>query len=471
MTYTNGAMLIKREIFNRFAKLYYDDTLEDEIDRIPLIISPKNKKKVVRCCIYKEREIVKHRLISILGHTISDDMDELKRLSDYATEAKKRKDTPDCRLNIIEEACSSCQKTSYVVTNHCRGCMAQPCMLNCPKDSISFKNGKASIDTNTCVNCGLCKKVCPFHAIIYTPVPCEESCPVDAISKDENGIAKIDEDKCIHCGKCMTACPYGAVTEKSHLMDVLENIKRGEKVVAMVAPAIIGQFNSDLEKIISGIKSLGFYDVVEVASGADLTAKHEAEEFVELMHKGDKFMTTSCCPAYVELTDKHIDGLKQYVSSTPSPMVFTDKLVKSKLPETKTVFIGPCVAKRAEAQNRSDVDYVLSFEELGALLIAKDIELSNITASECNNEPSADGRGFAQSGGVANAIKNATNIEVNDIIVNGLNKQNLRILKQMGKGKCSGNFVEVMACEEGCIAGPNTLSDIRVAKRQLNKYL
>lgn len=471
MGYTNGAMLIKREITNRFTKLYYDGNLETEIDKIPLLISPKQNKTAVRCCIYKEREVVSNRLISLLGIPIVPDMDELMRPSDYIKIAKERETTPSCILNVIDVACSSCSKEQHVVTNHCRGCVAQPCMLNCPKNCISFNDGKAQIDADTCVNCGVCRNVCPFHAIINTPVPCEQACPVDAISKDKYGIARIDEDMCIHCGKCLTACPYGAVTQKSHLYDVMKSIDNGKKVIAMLAPAIIGQFNADLEKIISGVKKLGFYDVVEVAIGAEMTANAEAHEWKERMEENAPFMTTSCCPAYVELTEKHITDLQPYVSSTPSPMVFTDKWVKETNPDAITVFVGPCVAKRSEALKKTDINYVLNFEELGAMIVSKGIELSNETEDVDISKASHIGRGFAQSGGVAFAIKSAIPKGVNEIIINGLDKPNMRALKNMGKGKCDGNFVEVMVCAEGCVAGPSCVADTRVAKRQLAKYL
>ena len=471
MGYTNGAMLIKREITNRFTKLYYEGKLETEIDKIPLIISPKMAKKPVRCCIYKEREVVNNRLISLLGIPITPTMDELMRPSDYIEIAKQREDTPTCRLNIIDAACSSCSKEQHVVTNHCRGCVAQPCMLNCPKNAISFIDGKAEINADTCVNCGICRNVCPFHAIINTPVPCEQACPVDAISKDKYGIARLDEDKCIHCGKCITACPYGAVTQKSHLYDVMKSIDNGKKVIAMLAPAVIGQYNVDLEKIISGVKELGFFDVVEVAVGAEMTAAEEAHEWKERMEEGAKFMTTSCCPAYVELAEKHITDLKPFVSTTPSPMVLTDRWVKTTHPDAITVFVGPCVAKRSEAINKSDVKYVLNFEELGAMLISKGIELSEQSTDVDIAGAGPVGRGFAQSGGVAAAIKTAIPEGVNEIIINGLDKPNMRALKSMGKGKCDGNFVEVMVCTDGCVAGPSCIADIRVAKRQLAKYL
>ena len=129
----------------------------------------------------------------------------------------------------------------------CRGCVARSCYMNCPKDAIRFKkNGQAMIDHDTCVSCGICHKSCPYHAIVYIPVPCEESCPVKAISKDEHGVEHIDESKCIYCGKCMNACPFGAIFEISQTFDVLQHIKKGEKLVAIIAPSILGQFKTCL---------------------------------------------------------------------------------------------------------------------------------------------------------------------------------------------------------------------------------
>ena len=184
--------------------------------------------------------------------------------------------------------------------------MARPCMVNCPKQAVDFRDGQAHIDHQKCVNCGICQKNCPFHAIIYVPVPCEESCPVGAITKNESGREEIDYGKCIYCGRCVSSCPFGAVMEKSHMIDVFKAFDGDKKVIAMVAPAIAGQFKAPLDKILGAIARLGFDDVIEVAKGADVTTANEAKEFAHKMAEGQSFMTTSCCPSYTTLVKKHI---------------------------------------------------------------------------------------------------------------------------------------------------------------------
>ena len=174
--------------------------------------------------------------------------------------------------------------------------------MNCPKDAIRFKkNGQAEIDHDTCISCGKCHQNCPYHAIVYIPIPCEEVCPVKAISKDEYGVEHIDESKCIYCGKCLNACPFGAIFDQCAVFDVLNRIKEGRQVVAMVAPSVLAQFKQPVEKVFGALKAIGFSDVLEVAYGAEETIRREAEEFKEKLESGAAFMTTSCCSAYVQL--------------------------------------------------------------------------------------------------------------------------------------------------------------------------
>lgn len=472
MVHINNALLIRRELITRVGRLMIQGKLEEEIDRIPLEMFPRGKKSL-RCCIHKERAVLRYKLMALLGFDTSQEKDELTPLSEYAHQALLRDDKVENVLTVVDEACSSCVKSNYVVTNVCRGCVARPCMLNCPKDAISLVDGRAHIDQDKCVNCGLCQKECPYHAIIFQPVPCEEACPVGAIRKDEDGVEQIDEEKCIHCGRCMVACPFGAVNEKPQVVDVMKHILNADQtVVAMVAPSLIGQFNAEFGQILTAIKKLGFDTVYEVAEGAVITARKEAEELEERMEEGAPFMTSSCCPAYVDTVAKHLPQLSPFVSDTRTPMHYTAQLARKRRPGAKTVFIGPCIAKRNEALKDECVDYVMTFEELGALFIAAGIDVMKMEPSYVDNELSDTGRWFASSGGVSKAICHCMEDEnmVKPVSIDGLNKKNINQLKGFAKGKCPGNLVEVMACEGGCVNGAGVISSPAMANRLMTKF-
>ncbi|TKG90471.1 4Fe-4S dicluster domain-containing protein [Puteibacter caeruleilacunae] len=468
MAYANNATMIRRELITRLCKAYLDDKLE-EIDRIPLIMAPRKSKQESRCCAHKTRAVLKYRMMALLGFNVADEVDELTPLSTYAGYALRKKNKGEGFLTVVDEACYACNKANYVVSNLCRGCVARPCKMNCPKDAIEFVNGQAKIDPEKCVNCGICKNECPYHAIIYVPIPCEEVCPVNAISKDEDGVEHIDNDKCINCGKCMIACPFGAIMAKSQIVNILQSINSNKKTVAMVAPSILGQFKGSFGQMVNAIKALGFDEVLEVASGAELTADHEAAELKEKLDEGNKFMTTSCCPAYVDAVAKHMPEIKDYVSDTPTPMQYTAKMAKEKDPNCETVFIGPCVAKQAEAQRDDAVDYVMTFEELGSFMLAKKVDILECSEEIDMAEFPATGRWFAESGGVTKSVlhRYEDTSFVKNMTINGLDKKQIKLLQRMPKLKVDTNFIEVMACEGGCISGPGIACNPKVAKKLL----
>ena len=212
----NNIMIVRHRLLTELIKLWKNEKLTTEdIDRLPLKLSPKHSKHAGRCCVHKERAVWKYKSLPLLGLNMEDETDELTPLSEYAKKAMDRASNgkpKDEIMCVVDEACSACVQINYEITDLCRGCTARSCQYNCPKGAIhvSARTGKAWIDHNTCVSCGICQKSCPYHAIVYIPVPCEEACPVKAISKDERGIEHIDESKCIYCGKCMNACPFVA---------------------------------------------------------------------------------------------------------------------------------------------------------------------------------------------------------------------------------------------------------------------
>ncbi|TVQ16672.1 MAG: 4Fe-4S dicluster domain-containing protein [Bacteroidetes bacterium] len=470
MSVTNNAMIIRRDLLTRIIKLMEREELEKKIDRIPLEVRPRGEDSV-RCCVHKDRAVLKYKLMAILGFNIADETDELTPLSEYVRMAYNGRSQSDVVLTVVDEACSSCRQTSYEVSNLCRGCVARPCINNCPKDAIRFFNGQAHIDHKACVNCGKCLKMCPFHAIVYMPVPCEEVCPVNAIKKNDRGVEYIDPAKCINCGKCMIACPFGAIMEKSNLVDIFRNKIEGKKLIALLAPAIAGQFGSDIQRIRSSFHMLGFDYVYEVAEGAEQTIFNEAAELKERLEEGQPFMTTSCCPGYTSLVDKHIPALKPFVSHTRSPMHYMAKKAREEHHDACIVFVSPCPAKKWEVYHDSYTDYTLSFEEYGAWLVARQLDLNDIEPLEGGYTPAAEARGFATSGGVTAAVKKvAEGVNINETIINGIDKAALRQLKNMPRNY-QGNFVEVMTCENGCIGGCNVISNPRLAAKKIQEAM
>ena len=323
----------------------------------------------------------------------------------------------------------------------------------------------------------MCVNACPYNAIVKISVPCEDSCPVGAIKKDETGFASIDYDKCINCGRCTAACPFGAVHERSQIVDILKAIKSKKKVIAMIAPSIVGQFPGTIYQLKTAIIQSGFDDVYEVAQGADITANTEAKEFVErITEKGDNFMTTSCCAGYNQLIKKHLPEIKPFVSDTKTPMYYTAEIVKKENPDAVTVFVSPCVAKRAESFENPNVDYVLNYEELGALFIAKKIQITELEGGKYPVESSKQARNFGVTGGVAESVKASLRDEetIKPLVINGLNKDSIKQLKKYATcGSCEGgcNIIEVMCCEGGCIGGNATINNQKTAKKQLETLL
>lgn len=472
MIYTNNAMLIRRELITRLGKLLIQNKLEEDIDRIPIEMRPK-RKPVSRCCIHKDRVVLKYKIMAILGFNVQDEIDELTPLSEYARIALNEENNSPTIMTVVDEACSACVKVNYEVTNLCRGCVGRPCVLNCPKDAITVINGKAIIDHEKCINCGKCKNACPYQAIVYQPIPCEDACPVDAISKNEEGIEQIDEEKCINCGKCLIACPFGAIMEKSHIVKVHQAIESNRKVIAIPAPSIIGQFKSSYANILGALKAFGFDEVIEVASGANETTAHETAELLEHLKHGHQFLTTSCCPAYVKTVEKHIPELKPNVSTTASPMHYAAKKAKELYPDGIVVFIGPCIAKRYEAFFDKYVDYTLSFEELGALLIAKGVFVNNVQPLAPDAAILKHGHGFGVVGGVAHSVLETVpeGFNLKHLVIDGIDKAAIKQLKLFAQGKTDANFIEVMSCEGGCVAGPNVITNPKIAARQLTEYI
>lgn len=462
MKRNNEVARLRREVIARTVRCLAKDAPE-ELDRIPLLMRPKGM-NASRCCIYKDRAVLRYRVMTALGFRIEDETDEIRPLAAYAADAAAREKPADEFITIFPSACSACMESQTVVTNLCRGCLARPCEANCPRGAITLYDGRARIDRTRCVDCGLCAKACAFRAIVEMPLACEDSCPVGAVSKSEKGCVQIDRAKCIHCGRCIKACPFGAILQCNQVADVLRRIREGRRVTAMVAPAARNSFEAGPEKLNGALLKAGFSAVFEVSAGADVTARLEAAELLERLERGDPFMTTSCCPAAFELIQKNVPELAPYISHTRSPMFYTDELVKAKYPDAVTVFIGPCAAKRTEGALRGGADYVMTAEELGSLFMGLGIEVADCEPAVAEAIGSEAAIGFAHSGGVAGAVlkeiakAKGAEFKLPVFAVNGLTEKTVNLLRCFARNKkAPGALIEIMACEGGCCAGPGML--------------
>lgn len=447
--------LVNKEIAKRFLA---GDDLRDSIDEIAEAIVP-GPKPMTRCCIYKERHIVSDRVKIVL--------EPLKKDENV--------------IKIIRSACDECPVDRFVVTEACRGCLAHKCHEVCPRGAISIINHRAYINQELCVECGRCHSVCPFGAISDVLRPCLCSCDAKAIVIDEDKKAHINDDKCTHCGACVYNCPFGAIVDKSFVVDVLDLIKQSEnntkyKVYAIVAPAISSQFTeAKIEQVINGIEKIGFFHAVEVALGADIVACHEAKEFAETIEER-KWMTTSCCPAFVKYIEKNYPDQMSHVSGTVSPMIALARVIKNLEPDAKVVFIGPCTAKKMEINEEDlvgDVDYVITFEELRALFDAMEINLKECEETSLDNA-SYFGRLFARSGGVTEAVKQANinlgiNADIEAVKCDGL-AEAVKTLKIASLGRLKANLIEGMACKCGCIGGAASVTHGPKDVTEVDKY-
>lgn len=447
---------LKYKVLREVAKQAWNDTLLEKLIDIPKIIVP-GKTSTMRCCVYKERAILEERVKLAMGGN---------------------KENPNV-VEVIDIACDECPAAGYEVTDSCRGCLAHRCEDVCKRGAISFDNNHvAHIDKSKCVECGQCAKVCPYTAIVNRKRPCQNACKVKAISINNDNAASIDNNTCISCGACVYQCPFGAIMDKSFILNVIDLIKKSEqgksfKLYAVVAPSISSQFTyAKLGQVITGLKELGFHTVVEAALGADMVAQAES---VELAEKG--FLTSSCCPAFVSYIRKSFPQLEEYVSHNLSPMATIAKYIKDTTENAKIVFIGPCVAKKMEAQLdevKPYIDAVLTFEELQALFDSRDIDITTLEEGVLDNA-SYFGRIFARCGGLADAVaeglkeQGINDFELNAISCDGIEECKKALLKK-SKNVLKENFIEGMACVGGCIGGAGCLTHGEKNKAQVDKY-
>lgn len=446
---------LKYKVLREVARQAWNDTLLENVLNIPKMIVP-GKTSTMRCCVYKERAILAERVKVAMGGD-----------SDNSN-----------IIEVIDIACDECPAAGYEVTDSCRGCLAHRCEDVCRRGAISFDhNHVAHIDKTKCVECGQCAKVCPYFAIVNRKRPCQNACKVKAISINEDNAAAIDNEKCIQCGACVYQCPFGAIMDKSYILNVIDLIKKSEqnqkyKVYAVVAPSISSQFTyAKLGQVISGLKELGFFTVIEAALGADMVAQSESKELSE---KG--FLTSSCCPAFVQYIKSAFPDLLPLVSHNLSPMATLAKYLKSTDEKAKVVFIGPCTAKKAEVQLESVkpyVDAVMTFEELQALFDSKDVDITSLGEDVLDNA-SYFGRIFARSGGLSDAVaqglkEQGIDFDLKAVACDGIEACRTALLKK-SKNVLDANFIEGMACIGGCIGGAGCLTHGEKNKAEVDKY-
>ena len=376
---------IRKRVFSEVAKLSYEyeDGDMTQLEQIPYKIIP-GEVSTYRESVFLEREIVRERLRLAMGLPLRD-VSEHAPVAQGALECvQPEKYYQPPLINIIKFACHKCPDNIVEVTNACQGCLAHPCKEVCPKQAISFVDGKSVIDQKKCIKCGKCISVCPYGAITKLERPCARACGMNAIESDEYGRAEINKDKCVSCGMCLVNCPFGAISDKAQIFQTIQAIKSDVPVYAAVAPAAAGQFGAKVTpgKLRAALKALGFEDAIEVAIGADLCTIEEAKDFIEEVPKKLPFMATSCCPAWSVMAKKLFPELKDCISMALTPMVLTGRLIKKKYPGCKVAFIGPCAAKKLEAGRksiRSDIDFVLTFEEVMGMFEAKGVDFTNLT--------------------------------------------------------------------------------------------
>ena len=449
---------LKYKVFREIARQAWNDTLLENVLDIPRMIVP-GKVPTMRCCVYKERAILAERVKIAMGGN---------------------RDNPNI-IEVIDIACDECPAAGYEVTDSCRGCLAHRCEDACRRGAISFDhNHVAHIDKAKCVECGQCAKVCPYSAIMNRKRPCQNACKIKAVSINEENAASIDNEKCTACGACVYQCPFGAMMDKSFILQVVELLKQRRnrtdgRLYALVAPSIASQFSyAKPGQVIAGLKALGFDAVEEAALGADMVAQAESKELAE---KG--FLTSSCCPAFVAYVKSAFPELAGYISHNLSPMATIAKYIKEHDEGARIVFIGPCTAKKAEAQTeavRPYIDAVLTFEELQALFDSRDIEITELPDEVVLDHASYFGRIFAHSGGLSEAVAQGLRehgldqgFTLKACSCDGIEACKMALLKK-SKNALDANFIEGMACVGGCIGGAGCLTHGERNKAQVDQY-
>lgn len=472
---------IRKNIFVEIARIAYaSENVKEDIAAIPYKISPDETPRF-RESIYRERAISVERTRLAMGLSLRPQNKPVHITSGLAESTIDEVYYEAPLMQVIPSACNACEDNVYEVSSLCKNCVSHQCMEVCPRNAIMHDEGHAAIDQSKCIKCGKCKNVCPYEAIGRKVRPCSIACGVKAIESDNYGRAVINQDKCLSCGMCMVSCPFGAIADKSQIFQLIRCLKNGGEVVAEIAPAYAGQFGQEVtsDKIYAALLELGFSHVYEVALGADIGAVTEAHDYVYHVKTGKiPFLLTSCCPAWAMLAKMQFPEIIDSVSKELTPMVATARSIKKEHPNAKVVFIGPCAAKKLEAMRtsvRSDVDFVITFEELDAIFTARGIDPAAISGGGHLHDATAVGRGYGVAGGVADAIEKCIRQYYPDTEVLMEHAEGLeeckKVLLQAKAGRKNGYLIEGMGCPGGCVAGAGTLIPVTNAKKEVQKVV
>lgn len=311
-----------------------------------------------------------------------------------------------------------------------------------------------------------CVKVCPFHAI----------------HPDESGKLHINEEACAGCSYCIQECRANKLTSSKDVIPALQAIRSHEGLAyALIAPAFIGQFSNDVTPgmLRNAFKMIGFDGMLEVALFADILTLKEALEFDRNIQTEDDFQLTSCCcPVWISLIKNIHSELVPHVPPSVSPMIASGRAVKIMYPDALTVFIGPCLAKKAEARDKDiadAIDYVLTFQEIEDVFKIMAINPADMEESEKDHSSRA-GRIYAHTGGVSEAVKlTLERINPNRSITlhtkeaDGV-KDCRELINNISSHKASANFYEGMGCKGGCVGGPKAIIPHEEGRKNVEEY-
>ena len=275
---------------------------------------------------------------------------------------------------------------------------------------------------------------------------CIRHCPVKAIRFSGNQ-AHIMKDACILCGQCFVVCPQNAKEIVSEMEKVKVLLQSGSPVIVSLAPSFIANYEGiGIHAMRTALKQLGFADVEETAIGATIV-KNEYERM--LAEESRDVVIASCCPSVNLLIQKYFPKAVEYLADVVSPMIAHCQDIKKRYPDAKTVFIGPCVSKKYEAETSGGiVDAVLTFEELSQWLKEENVELKE----ELDDTPESNARFFPIAGGILRTMQKKSS-EYTYLEINGVEKC-MSALRDIEAGNVHKCFIEMSSCVGSCIGGP-----------------